>query len=250
MGVAASQMERKGVHSELGNRNREIEITNRQLRRLRARLRKLDAWMKEEAIKSAEPNLQDVIVGILDNRRDKTHWQSNSDLKSAAKALLFLQTNHITDMAGLQEKVSAMREEFNNVIERNKKVERRLGVLDEHIKQAEVYMKNKAIIGQYRKIEKQKKREAFYEKHRAEIMLFEAADRYLTGVMNGRSNLPIKAWKAERETLAAEKTGLYLEYHSLKDDVLDAEMLKQGVERIMRDDDRDVQPVRARDVGR
>lgn len=59
-----------------------------------------------------------------------------------------------------------------------KPIERRLTVLDEHIQQQADY----------------------YETHRHEFTLYEAADRYLKGVMNGKTTLPIKAWQAEIPT--------------------------------------------------
>jgi ATP-dependent exoDNAse (exonuclease V) alpha subunit len=48
MGVAAMQMERRGVPTELGDRNREIADRNKQLKQLKARIRKLEDWIKAE----------------------------------------------------------------------------------------------------------------------------------------------------------------------------------------------------------
>ena len=125
-----------------------------------------------------------------------------------------------------------------------------MGALDEHIKQSEIYMKYKAVYREYRQIQKPKKREVFYEENRMELTLFEAAKRYLEAHMNGKTTLPIKAWKAEREKLNAEKAGLYREYRALKDDVWQTEIIKRTAERILRDDGQERKPERARGTER
>ncbi|MCL2457215.1 MAG: MobA/MobL family protein, partial [Defluviitaleaceae bacterium] len=47
MGAAASQMEQRGIRTERGDQNREIEITNREIRQLRVRIIKLDKWIAD-----------------------------------------------------------------------------------------------------------------------------------------------------------------------------------------------------------
>ncbi len=42
-------MENRGIRTERGDLNREIEVTNQKLRQLKARISKLQNWLKEEA---------------------------------------------------------------------------------------------------------------------------------------------------------------------------------------------------------
>jgi len=233
MGVAASQMERRGIATERGNINRQIKIGNRELRQLRARINKLKKWLDEEA-ESSEPNLQDVISEILNGREGKTHWQKTADLKTAAKVLIFLQTNGITELPQLQEKVTDIRGLFDDVRAKLNKSERRLTVLREHIKQAEIYREHEAVYTQYQQ-QKPKNREAFYECHRREIILFEAAKKYLDEHLNGHP-LSLKAWKVEDAKLTAEKDNLYGQFYRLKEEVRDVEVIRRCVEQIMRDE--------------
>ena len=111
MGVAASQMEKKGVKTERGNLNREIEITNNQLRQLRARVRKCKDWVYAQPITNA-PTMVDVMGAIADVKNMQTRWQQVRDLKAMAKAFNFLQENNLADMGQLVEKVTQMNEEF------------------------------------------------------------------------------------------------------------------------------------------
>ena len=104
-------MEKRGIRTERGDLNREIEVTNQKLRQLKARISKLQDWLKEEAENTEPPTLADYIQGIL-SRKAHTgkpgYSQSLYNLKDAAKMLNFLQTNNIMDMTGLDEKFKGM----------------------------------------------------------------------------------------------------------------------------------------------
>ena len=245
LGPAASQMERKGIRTERGNRNREVNNINRQLRQLRARLKRVTDWLEEESNNDTEPNLQDVIHNILYGGGAKTNRQKVRAIQTAADVLAFLQSNHITGMAGLQEKVTAMRRQFDSVRDKLKKTERRLGVLDEHIKQAEIFKEHKAVYLRYQQEQNQKKKAAFYDKHTEGIILYEAAKRYLDAHMNGKSGLPVRAWRAEREKLTAEKNRLYREYTALREDTRKVEQIKRSVEDLLSEELPGLKPERA-----
>jgi len=48
-------------------------------------------------------------------------------------------------------------------------------------------------------------------------------------MMNSKTILPIKAWKAEYADLTAERNGLTQRYVSLKDEVREAEQIRKNV---------------------
>ena len=95
-----------------------------------------------------------------------------------------------------------------------------------------------------------KKQEAFYEAYRMELTHYEAAGRYLDGVMNGRTGIPLKAWKAEQEKLTAERKELSRRYLALKDEVKEAEQIRKGVYAILREESRKEQPTHKQDLDR
>ncbi len=68
LGVAASAMEKRGIRTERGDLNREIEVTNQKLRQLKARISKLQKRLKEEQENTEPPTLADYIRGILSRR--------------------------------------------------------------------------------------------------------------------------------------------------------------------------------------
>ena len=235
LGVAAFQMEKRGIATERGNLNREIEVTNQRLRQLKARIVKLQNWLKEEAENTAPPTLADVIQGILSRREQQGgsgYYQSIGNLKDAAKMLNFLQENQIMDMAGLEEKVKDMYGRQFDIRDELKPVERRLKVLDEHIKQSDIYRKykgNKA-------------------RNESEDILFAAAKKYITDHLNGHGKIPYNTWKSERTKLAAERNRLNGEYVSLKDEVKEVEQIRKSVDTIMREENRRTRPKRAHDM--
>ncbi len=71
------------------------------MRQLKARISKLQSWLKEESENTEPPTLADYIQGIL-SRKAQTgklgYSQSLYNLKDAAKMLNFLQANNIMDM--------------------------------------------------------------------------------------------------------------------------------------------------------
>ena len=236
LGVAAFQMEKRGIDTERGSFNQEIEVTNQRLRQLKARIFKLKTWLKEEAINAEPTTLADVVEHILSQRAQagkSDRYQSISNLKAASNILNSLQDNHINDIAGLKEKVQSMHEKQLDVRDRLKPVERRLKTLNEHIQQATLYMQHKAVYRQYQEL-KPRKQAAFVEKHHADIALFESAQRYLRSVMNGKTTLPIKSWKTERDKLTGEKNSLTQKYVLLKEETRVVEQIKQSVTDILR----------------
>ena len=234
LGVAAMQMERRGIRTRRGNKNREIKFTNQQLRQLKARINKLENWLKEESKNTEPPTLADVISEILNVGDNKTHWQRIDDLKSAARILNFLTSHKVIDIADLQQKVSSMYDNISDIQDKFKPIERRLKVLNKHIEQREIYFKHKKCYEVYKQ-QKSKKQQSFYDNHRTEIVLFEAARKYLKEHLNGRELIPIKSWKEEQKRLSAEQQILYKKYGKIKEETREAESIQRSVKRILQE---------------
>jgi len=136
MGVAASQMERKGIATEKGNVNRQIAADNKLLKELKARITRIYNWSKEQA-QAEQPQDGSSLVARLyeaqaEVNRNKARYRSGriKALQENAKLLAFLQGNGITSMEQLYEKVSAMNKDYYNLRGQIVKAERRITVLD------------------------------------------------------------------------------------------------------------------------
>ena len=252
LGVAAFQMEKRGIRTNRGNLNREIEVTNQRLRQLKARISKLQNWLKEEAAKDKPPTLADVIQDILSRRiqsGQQSYYTTVNNLKAAAKVYNFLTDNGIENMAELEEKVMDMYGEQHSISEKLKPIDRRLKTLDEHLLNANRYSQYRDIYRQYKQ-KKPKKQEAFYENHRMELTHYEAAERYLKEVMNGKTGIPVKAWEAERNRLNAKRKQLSRRYSMLKDEVKEVEQIRRNVHSILKEANGREQPTRKQDMER
>ena len=207
------------------------------LRQLKARISKLQNWLKEEAGNTEPPTLADYIQGILSRKAQAGkpgYSQSLYTLKDAAKMLNFLQTNNIMDMAGLDEKFKSMIGEQLDIQGKLKPVERRLATLKKHLEQADIYFKCKG-------------KKPLTE---AEQILFTTAKDYLKGVMNGKTTIPTKAWKEEYTKLTAERKTLNQRYLALKEEVKEAEKIRKNVYGILRQEQREQQTQRKQDMER
>ena len=253
MGVAASQMERKGIRTELGDKNRQIEITNKQIRQLRARISKIEKWLADEAANDIPPTLYDVISDIL-SRDDRS---SISKLKEASQMLIFLQQNGIADMTGLEQKVRAMHGKVDSIRTDLKKTERRIDTLQEHLRHSSNYKDYRKIKNRYESLysEYETARKAtgfgagrkaekalavandYHEQYRSEIAMFESADKYLRDVLQERFDPkklpPITKWRDELVAKIAEKDSLYRDYYALKDETYKVEKIRASVKSVL-----------------
>jgi len=263
LGVAAHQMEQKGIQTDRGNKNRRARSFNDELKQIKARIVKLNNWLKEGAKTTEQPTLAAVIEDILSRRAQSVksqHYQTINNLKTASKMINFLTTNHIRDMADLESKVKEMYHKQADLREKSKPIERRLKTLDEHIEQAEIYKKFKSKKQKYEELysdyETAKKAKGlfakrneekalkaaneYYADNRSEIYQFENAEKYLKAVLQDRFDpkkaMPVKKWQEERERLTIEREGLRQELHSLKDEVKETEQIRRSVYEIMREE--------------
>ena len=172
-----------------------------------------------------------------------TRWQKIRNLQTQARVLVFLQRNDIGDVAQLAAKVTKMHEDFSDVSNRIKAVDRRMDTLATHLAHYDSYKKHIGVYKKYQQLSG-KKGDAFYDKHFESIQAYEAANDYLKKVLNGRTTVPLKTWQKEQETLTAERWGLCERYYQLGDDTKAVEALQRSAERIMREDEREQQPQR------
>jgi len=250
LGVAVSQMEKRGIKTDRGNINRDIEITNQKLRQLNARLTKLKTWLEEEQQSTATPTLADVITNILTRQGQAgkpNRYTALNNLKSASNVLNFITANNITNLDGLDEKLSSMIDNQFSIRDKLKPIERRLKVLDEHLKQTGNYTEFMETAKKHRKMKPQYQ-DDFYETHRRELTLFTTAENYLKGVMNGKTGLPIKAWKTEREKLTADKKRLNQEYVNLKNETATVEKIRSNAYDIVSAETRETERTKSKDI--
>jgi hypothetical protein len=176
------------------------------------------------------------------------------------------------DMDDLERKVNVMQNGFNSMRDNLKKVNRRIDTLNEHIKHGDIIAKHRKVKRHYDELHSQyesaqkstgfgAKRKAekaleaandFYEFHRAELTLYDAADNYLRGVLQKRYDPkklpPIKKWRDELVAKTAERNSLYREYDVLKNETAKIEKIRYSVKEIMQAETPKRIPQKSRDM--
>ena len=90
LGVAASQMERKGIRTEKGDYNRQVKNINKEIRQTKARIRKVKSWLFAQPITNP-PSFIDVMNRIADAKNLISRWKKIASLQTRAQVLMFLQ---------------------------------------------------------------------------------------------------------------------------------------------------------------
>ena len=274
LGVAASQMEKKGIRTDKGNRNREINDLNKEIRQTKARIRKLKDWIYTQPIEKL-PSMLDIAGGVANVKNTESRWQKIRSLQTQAQVLIFLQENDIASVDDFTKAVVQIHEQLKTVSDDIKSTDRRLETLATHLAHNDNRKTHKAVYQKYKDLTPKKdtaalnslnpftkkkaqadydtvvkKQEAYREKHADAIGQYESAIDYFSAVMNGRTQLPINDWQKEQNQLLKKRYGLCEKFYTLKDEIKSAETIRRSMEQIMRDEPQRVEPQRAHGVDR
>jgi len=179
----------------------------------------------------AEINILEMLKSMLSDPQAKAKVQRITSLSVVKSAVEFLEQYNITTLSKLQKTLAATETKFDEVNEKTKTIEERLKKLNPLIRQADLYLQHKEINKLYKQ-QKPKHKDRFYETHRTELTLYEAAERFLKANLDG-TTLNTKAWKKEAAQLTSEKDELYQSYRQLKEGVRQIGVVRRSVEHIL-----------------
>lgn len=224
LGVAASQMEKRGIVTERGQINREIKAHNKILAEIKEKLSALKKWFLEHfssekpptpSTSINEPNPIDLLMKVQLKRKKQT-FSRLAPVNDLSSAIEYLQERKIITLSALDEQIKQVKNNFYGVREELKTVESDIARLSETIKQSETYKEHRELYKEYLALPNSKAVK-FRESHITEILLYEAAVRYIKdNVPNHTLYLP--KWKKELQELSARKVKLYADYNSCKDE--------------------------------
>ena len=149
MGVAACQMEKKGIATEKGELNRNIQKANRLIREIRAQIGKLKEWIADlfKARETApeqppqSPNLANLLMKYLSVQREKSrkysqswqHQHAADELKTIAAAVNYLSEHGISNLDELDASLSSVSDKAYSIREGMKTAEQRMKELQKLI---------------------------------------------------------------------------------------------------------------------
>lgn len=134
--------------------------------------------------------------------------------------------NGIASMQELYEKISAMNSDYYALRGEIVSDERQIAKLNEHLSMWEQYSKNKPVHNRLSSI-KQGMRDTFTEKHRAELILFDAATKYFDDLKTSGEIIAPQKWRAEVERLTVHKDGLYMRMKAMREDIKAVEKIRR-----------------------
>ena len=253
MGVAACQMEKKGIATEKGELNRAIRKSNRLIKEIRAQVGKLKEWIADlfKAWETAPeqppqaPGLADLLMKYLSVQREKSRkysqrWQQQhtaDELKTIAAAVNYLSEHGISNLDELDASLSSVSDKAYLIREGMKTAEQRMKELQKLMEYGRNYQTYKPIQDEYRQIRWKGKQEKFAEARRAELTLWDAANRYLHAHLpEGVKTLPISAWEKEYTALKAQCEAEYDTLKETRAEVAELQKIRRCVDIALRAD--------------
>ena len=235
LGPAASQMEKRGIRTDKGEVNRQIAADNKLLKEIKARITRLYRWSKDEAEKpqTQQSSLTALWEAQQQLNAPRTRTGKIRALQESAALFSFLQANGIQSMQQLHEKIADINSRYYDLRGKIVKAERRIATLTEHGEMWEQYNQYKSIHKQLAKV-KPEKREQFEQRHSRELILYDAAARYLKELKDSGEGITPKAWQREIDQLTAGKQTDTLAMKSMREDLKAVERLRKTAEQLSR----------------
>lgn len=239
MGVAATQMERKGIRTVKGDTNRKIKSINAKISALLKRIDMLDSELAKMKEIPKEDSLLEMLMRFHDNgiKFSEVRGVSVSNLKKISKfkdlthLIAFVQGHNIGTLSELAEKNSETKSELKNYKSKLISTQKRMKELTELLDNYPRYKENKAVYLEWQSITNPKKKEKFYDKHYGEIALFKTAKSFFDSNLNGAKLTP-KAWQRELDELKKSAEIDRAKVENLGDDVAVMETLIYNVQRL------------------
>ena len=251
MGVAACQMEKKGIATEKGELNRAIRKSNRLIKEIRAQIGNLKEWIAgllaawETAPRKPQPpkspNLANLLMKYLSVQREKSRkysqsWQQQhaaAELKTIAQTVNYLSEHGISTLDELDASLSSVSEEAYSIREGMKTAEQRMKVLQKLIEYGKNYTKYKPVHDQLKNLKNgwTSKRDKYEEAHRAELALWDAANRYLHAKLPKETKtLPIAAWEQEYSDIKTQRDTDYTKLKAARAEVAELQKIRKCVD--------------------
>ena len=171
------------------------------------------------------------LLSIFENLIRKNADNNNTDLEKYIESYQLLKEKNIISVSELKESIVTLRDKNYKTTRAIKDTEKQIDDREQLIDHAEKYLKHKDTYKAYTKLKKNKQ-DTFYNEHTAEIILFESAKKYLKEHLGESKTLNISKWKLEVATLKKKKNSLYNQILDIREEVKQAEKVKNCIEQL------------------
>ena len=221
-GPKIREMERRGIHTEKGDRNRWIRQLNALIRKLRTQLRELSDWIAN-AKQSAKPvpSVFDLLSAHL-NQRNEGAWSfvaKNKNLKEHSQMVLYLQEHGITTMDDFAAHARQVKEKADPVQAELQRITKQLQHLDAIEKAFDRYQSAKPVFDEWSGIYFKKAKEKFKTEHEKEIKTYYACRRQIEPYLKENGDLDFTRISLERGELTEQADRVNQENRPLAEQV-------------------------------
>ena len=174
-----------------------------------------------------------IFLGCLLYTSPDTRTGKIRALQESAALFSFLQANGIQSMQQLHEKIADMNTRYYDLRREIVKAERRIAVLAERGEMWAQYNEYKTVHKQLAKV-KPEKRELFEQRHSRELILYDAAARYLKELKASGEEITPKEWQREIDLLTAQKQVDSLDMKAMREELKAVEQLRKAADQLAR----------------
>ena len=186
MGPAVTALERKGIRTDIGDLNREIEKHNSLMSALKNMIREAAQLLEtvREIIRQFRTEPKEVyLLGMLNRKFDERsnereqNWESRSgiaranlmDLKRFSRIIGYMQKKEIFTIRDLESHLEKINAEYNGYISGARSFRKESGEIEATIRNMERYKELQPLHDKHSKIFFKKSKEKYYREHKAEL---------------------------------------------------------------------------------
>lgn len=224
LGPSAAALERKGVHTYLGDQNREIGRVNSLIGALQKTVKALSEWIdslkaalsQQEIIENpGDHPLSEVLITYLDVRKqERESWAHRAqtkasirDLEGILNAVSFLQSRDVNTVNALGEQLNAIGRQLHDMRKTVRANESRIWDIEAILNADETIQRYAPVVEEYNRIFFKGKKEKYAIEHKDELEAVKKARR-LFYKLNIAQSIDRKALKAEAAQMKAENETL------------------------------------------
>ena len=249
LGPAASALEKKGIHTELGDHNRAVKLINALFTAIKNKLKALKEWLTEltEVIndqqKLESPGdypLLSVLMSYYDLReKERWNWSNGArnkgginDLKEKATVLCFMKDHDIYSINDFARLLNATSGKVRELESDKKAKEKRIRDIDAILDAVKTLKELNPIREKYNGIHFTKSKEKYRQEHAEELALIDKANKLLHKL---NVTLPInsKTLRAESAQLRTEVEAMLPELESVKAELDEQMKIRSHIRKVL-----------------
>lgn len=189
---------------------------------------------QKDATRQATKNTQNSaisrLIDIQNNHKAQespgyARWAKLHNLKLSAQTMNYLSEHNLLSPGDLSQSVDSATASFNKASEALTATQKRLATVREMKKQLSIYLKNKPVHIEYRKVKNKKQ---YLAEHEPELMLYDAAKSALKSAQNDGKFPTMKLLVAEEKELQTAKNLQYESYKKAKQLLIELQTLQSN----------------------